>query len=289
MANQNKADEQNNNSIGTIPFALSPAYANGDKVIDGSTEMGKELIQEATAPLTTKFDGKSLCTLTLFLENIEHQAYSSNWNDILTIPDAQGVRNNLVHYYGLVSLANVRANALTYIGKSTRNSQNSTHMYTCLTASLTKKFLQKVQRKSNSYCFGNKRTPDGPCFLMVLIQQCTKDIGLTITRIRHKLSLLDSYLASNDFDIEKLHFYVRIHQMALQSHGEEENYPELLMNLFKAYTTVDDNSFRALMDHYYDDYMDGRKDFTVDTLLEVAREGYKWRVVDNRWRVHVTE
>ena len=284
--NQNEADK-NNNSVGKVPFALSPAHANGDKIINGFTKMGQALIQEASTPLKTKFDGKSLLNLTTFLRDIEHQAYRSNWNDILTIPDPKGVRKHLVHYYGLVTLANVRVNALTYIGKSTRNAQNSSHMYTCLTGSLTKKFHQKIRQKSHLYCFGEERTPDGPSFLKVLIQQSAKDIGLTAARIRHKLSRLDSYLVSIDFDIEKFHLYVRIHKMALQSHGED--YPELLMNLFKAYIGVDDNSFRALMDHNYDRYMDGSLDFTVYTLLEAAEKGYIWRVADNRWRVHVTK
>jgi uncharacterized protein YjdB len=69
-------------------FSLTPAQAD-NKVINYTSSEGKKLFILATAKLNIEFDGNP-ANLKIFLESLCHCAHTSNWLQIMPIPDQTG-------------------------------------------------------------------------------------------------------------------------------------------------------------------------------------------------------
>ena len=97
----------------TFTFATTPAEAN-DQPLDMSSAIGQKFFKTATEPLATPFDGttQGLC---LFLYFVAQQAELQNWAKIIMIPDANGIDRDLLKDHRLLTLADIRAHAETYL------------------------------------------------------------------------------------------------------------------------------------------------------------------------------
>ena len=119
------------------PFALAPRR--NDHVLDWTNPAHTKQYYKATSPLDTteKFDGQpnKIC---LFLAHVEDRAQQFNWQSILTIPvGLPHTSYNLVRDYGRMSLQDMQAKALTYVGIQGREAQESYMLYNFLIESLT--------------------------------------------------------------------------------------------------------------------------------------------------------
>ena len=79
-------------------FALTPAQAD-NKVINYTSSEGKKMYTLATRKLNIPFDGNPI-NWEAFLESIKEQADSSNWEQIMMIPDNQGTLQSVIDKYG---------------------------------------------------------------------------------------------------------------------------------------------------------------------------------------------
>jgi len=70
---------------------------------------------------------------------------------------------------------------------------------------------------------------------------------------------------------------------ALMSCGETSS--DLLTNLFTAYEAVEDKVFHDYMIGQQDQYHDGRVDFDVDSLMDLALNKYKMLVESKKWNL----
>jgi hypothetical protein len=83
-------------------------------------------------------------------------------------------------------------------------------------------------------------------------------------------------MLSLNCDIEKFNLHVRVQRDALMSRSETSS--DLLTKLFTAYEAVEDKVFHDYMVGQQDQYHDGRVDFCVDSLMDLALNKFKMLV-----------
>ena len=274
------------NAPAAFVFALTPILANPDPVDYNSNE-GMKLYKSATEKLNHTFDGET-GSLRLFLQALQQRADAFGWASILTVPDDQNIGRNLITEYGRVSMANVVAHAAAHVHTHTRDAQNSAQLFTCIYDSLSLEALLKVSTDSAAYRLVSPTdhtfvVASGAAFLKLLITRCTVDTRSTVATIRRTLSALDQYMLSVNCDIEKFNLHVRVQRDALMSRGETSS--DLLTNLFTAYEAVEDKVFHDYMVGQQDQYHDGRVDFCVDSLMDLALNKFKMLVESKRWNL----
>ena len=274
------------NAPAAFVFALTPALANPDPVDYNSNE-GMKLYKSATEKLNHTFDGET-GSLRLFLQALQQRADAFGCASILTVPDDQKIGRNLITEYGRVSMANVVAHAAAHVHTHTRDAQNSAQLFTCIHDSLSLEALLKVSTDSATYRLVSPIdhtfvVASGAAFLKLLITRCTVDTRSTVATIRRTLSALDQYMLSVNCDIEKFNLHVRVQRDALMSRGETSS--DLLTNLFTAYEAVEDKVFHDYMVGQQDQYHDGRVDFCVDSLMDLALNKFKMLVESKRWNL----
>jgi hypothetical protein len=272
----------------TYTFSLTPAL-NNTRPVDYSTSAGMKIYKSAIEKLNHMFDGE-VGNLRLFLQALQQRSDSFGWDGILTVPDNDGIGRNLLSEYGRVTMENVTAHAMTYVHSATRSGQNSAQLFTCIYDSLSLSALLKVSTDATSYRLKSVATPgipsstiaSGACFLKLLITRCSVDTRATVTNLRKSLISLDVYMLSINCDIEQFNQHVRIQRDALLSRGETTS--DLLINLFTAYVAVEDQIFSNYMISQQDQYHDGRVDFTVDSIMQLALDKYYVLVEAKRWK-----
>ena len=260
-------------------FALTPAQAD-NLVIDYTSSEGKKLYTLATTKLNIAFDG-SPSTLKIFMESLRQHAHSSNWAQIMTIPDSQGIPRSIVDEYGLITMEDVRAHVDTYFWLQGRDAQNSYQLYTCLAHSITPEAAEKVNSDLSKYLLGPKKDPSGVCYLYALIKIATLHTRATVNTIRTSLFTLEKHMIRVNYNIETFNLYVKTQRQSLMSSGEPV--AGLITNLFLAYDCVPDPVFKAYMTTQQDAYVDSREDFSEDRLMEVALNKFRILVESDRW------
>ena len=120
---------------GPTAFALSPALASSNALLNYNSSEGIKIYNKATAPMDVLYNGGS-GNLRLFLSKVQQKANQYGWNRILEIQ--QGSQTlNLVSSDGQVELLSIRAQALVLEAAAPRDTQNSSQMYLFLKTSIT--------------------------------------------------------------------------------------------------------------------------------------------------------
>ena len=127
---------------------------------------------------------------------------------------------NLVHNYGQMSLQDVQAKALTYVGMQGREVQDSYMLYNFLIESLTDSFKAKVLLYKQDYTItplgGQPAMKDRPTLLKRLIMLTYIDNWATTAHIRETLIDMAYQLTNLQGDITAFNDWVReqFHQLA---------------------------------------------------------------------------
>ena len=186
-------------------FALAPALLDQDQPWDYSTRVGQTLYAQATAELPYTFEGKK-SSLAAFLQAIRSRADQFGWHDIFDITvgqDANGNQQfrNLLMHYGEIELQNIRDDAVKdYIGQQTRNAQVSHQIFQCLQKSIDKTVADRMVTEQSKYMI--QGTPDGPSYLMVLIQTFFVVTEAEPTQLR--LHIAEAYvrIAEHEYNVD---------------------------------------------------------------------------------------
>ena len=189
---------------------------------------------------------------------------------------------SLLTEYGRLTATDVQNHAETYIGTGGWPDQNSAQMFTCLSHSLTEEAKERLKSQSTPYRIGVEELADGPCYLKLIIQKCTTASRATVATIRNSLSALPAYMESIEGNVKKFNKHVRVLQDSLHQRGEE--CPDLLINLFAAYRTIQETDFKDYMRLQHTLYIDGKVDFEVEELMEVASNQYKMLIESGTWK-----
>jgi hypothetical protein len=235
----------------------------------------------ATKELQVKFDRKSQ-SLKPLLSALHDHSINHGWNRILVVPSNLAVTGSpsyhLLIQYGKLSLAQVRAHALTYANSQTREQQDSLQLYQCIQATLTQEAKVAIALQAQDYIVAGKES--GACLLKVLIDLASIDTQATTRFLRSRLMKLDEYMVTCNSNIETFNRYVKDQTNSLHARGEETL--DLVVNLFIGYLAVSDKKFVDYFLRRRDDYDHGIL-VDAEALMRLALLQYRALVDSGEW------
>ena len=277
-----------------MAFAISPANAHANNIVNFATAAGAKLYKQATTGL---FDGGDLYDLhaerlKTFLDSFQDRIVEQSWTSTFSIPEhivvppAAGPApppaptHLLTQAYGRVSLAQVRTYVDSFIGQN-RISQNSYMSYMCLMASLNEDAKAQVNLRREDFIIDD--VGSGPLLLKVIISLAYVDTEATVMVLRQRLSDLHIHIADFNGDIIKFNSYVKATLQGLHARGERTL--DLLPNLFKAYETVSDENFLEMIRCRKNAYEEGDSpNLSATQLMDWARLKYQGLVEAKKWQ-----
>ena len=233
-------------------FALSPAHAVPgflDFTKSEHHKIYKSGIRSVTAsddPFTCEAD-----PLFQFLRDVEDRSNKMGWmNGILDVVISQEGDeveevDNLILNYGTITLDQVIESEKRYIALQQRKAQDTYMLYQCLMSSLSSDAKKKVMIWADQYQIDIEDTKysSGVALLKVIICESHLDTNATTNQIRTRLLTLDMYITTVNCDIGKFNQYVKLLVQSLTARNQSTS--DLLINLFKGYSAVRDEVFRA--------------------------------------------
>jgi hypothetical protein len=154
-------------------------------------------------------------------------------------------------------------------------------LYNFVSNSITDTAMTELTLESSKYMCGTNA--DGACFLKLLISKVQVDTISTVNVLRAAISKLDTKVVEYKGDLKQFHTYVKTLKTSMESYGE--SYPELLVNLFNAYQTVEDEDFHAYVMMRKGMWEDGTVSFTANQLMNLVENHYKARVENGTWKM----
>jgi hypothetical protein len=278
-------------------FALAPALANTATFIDVTSTSGTKHFKGATEPLNKQpFDFADSSDLQVFLDLVLKKSQVWGWNTIFTIPVTNAVtglttNHSLISEYGVIPLASVRTQAMSYYANPTKQAQDSFMACQCLLGSLTLDFLKLITADSTDYHLppivaDDGPVPSGPLLLKLIISQAHVDSRATVTHIRTSLTMLDAKMIELDSNVETFNVYVKAQIKNLSARGETPN--DLLTNLFKGYKVADDVEFADFIRRKENAYEEG-EDINPNNLMADSLTKYKARKLVDKWSAPTKE
>jgi hypothetical protein len=222
-----------------------------------------------------------------FLDCVRDRVDIFGWNAVLEVPifaaDAAAPIVNLLNNYGQVSLTDCTIHATDYMEERDRMAQNASMMYHFLFASLTPEARIKVSIDPSVYTvIGIK---DGLCFLRTIISKAQLDTMGTVEMLRSSLGELPTKIVEVAGNIVEFHQHVNTLLNALDSYGQA--YPELILNLFKAYKLIEDKEFSTFIMITRYGYIANPNGYNPRTLMEGVENDYKIRVESGTWSSNI--
>jgi hypothetical protein len=273
-----------NPAASAATFALSPALASQGVFLDLSTSSGTKLFKHGCEALPQAFDFSDSTQLHVFLDYVLAKSRVHGWSRLFTVPvqvDGAMTQQNMLESYGVVTLAAVTADALTYVDTHTKTAQDSFMLYQCIHASLTKEFLNSITTESTSYHLGRDRLPVGAAFFQVIIMKTHVDSRAAVSYLRSALSTLDAKMVELDSDVTLFNQCVKRLLQDLSARGETSH--DNLENVFKGYGVVTDSQFRDFATRKLDAWEDGGN-LTVEALLEAGETKHKTLLLRKQWK-----
>jgi hypothetical protein len=252
-------------------------------------------INPRAEPLSRSFDSVDPSDLQVFLDLLKTKSKVQGWSGIFTVPVAvDGVTTNhsLLHNYGVIPLASVALDTVTYVNAQSKVAQDSFMLFQCIFASLDTDFLKLVTTEAPLYHIidtRDPREPPIPCgalLFKIIIRKAHVDTRATVSFIRTALSSMDTKMMALDSDISKFIAYVKNQVIALEA--REETITDLLVNVFKGYVTAQDPEFALFIKRKKDGYDEGG-DITVTSLMDAAENKFKTRVLLKTWSAPTKE
>jgi hypothetical protein len=158
-----------------------------------------------------------------FIDKFKNRALNQGWAAICTIPvtPANHVAGttiptyDLLEQFGRMSLADIKAHALTYQFRQGRAAQNSHQMYQFAYASLDDLTQGKVAILEKNYYLQDPANPtvklfNDPLYIKTIIGCAHVDTRATAAYIRSTLAKLPAKIAELDFDIDEFSLYVKL-------------------------------------------------------------------------------
>ena len=267
-----------------VAFSLTPATSIGG-IIDYGTSRGRKLYASATAKLEEEPFDCVAEDLYSFLKALKDRAREFGWDEpgvgILSIPDDPihpTEFKSLIDQHGEIELERIRVFEESYIEEAIRPAQDTTQLYRCLMASMSKEGKKKILIWESQYTINGLGS--GNLLLKIIVRESHLDTNATSASIRTKLTDLDRYLPTKGHDITKFNTYVKLLIDGLRSRGETSH--DLLVNLFKGYMACSDREFVAYIKRKQDLFEEGTP-IQVDHLMKNAADKYKTLLQKGKW------
>jgi len=179
--------------------------------------------------------------------------------------------------YEQLTLQQVQDHASTYIDEE-RQAQNNAQLYHCLMNSLTKEPEAKVMIWRWDYTVLD--APSGVALLKITIIESHVDTCSIVLHIKEKLSSLDIYIQTINYDIVKFDSYVKDLLALLSARGQATL--DLLAFILKAYKKVPDKDFCNYIKAKQNEYEEGN-DLDAVILMKQASNKFKALVQESSW------
>jgi hypothetical protein len=190
------------------------------------------------------------------------------------------IDRNILDNYGTVTLYECQVHAAGYmIAAITREGQNSVMLYNFLFDSLTTEGLNKVNIDPEVFTINDEQ--DGLCFLRTIITKAQMDTIGTVQTLRSAIGALPTKIVEMTANIEEFHQHVNTLTNTLDSYGQ--TYPELIMNLFKSYTLIEDNEFKTYILYLRFGYNANPQEYNPRILMNNVENAYKLRIEEGTW------
>jgi hypothetical protein len=263
-----------------VVFAITPGVINADTLWNYGTSEGRKDFIASTLPLSPLYDGNA-GGLKITLKMIDGRGEAFGWGaQLLTVPDSNGVGRKLTTQYGMLTLANVRAHAATYVGTETRTYQASKQLATCIEASLTKSIHLKLMLRAADYTING--IEEGACMLKTLISVVSIETRATVSCVRTALKSLPSLMDDMNSDITL--FNVAVGELIDKLNSMDETSDDLLNHLFEAYQTVADKKFVDYIAEKESKWEDNSiEDLLPATLMTMAEDKFKTLTQKKLW------
>jgi hypothetical protein len=235
---------------------------------------------KATEPMETKYDG-SAKGLLMFITKVEQKAELFGWAPILTIPTATMGNLSLLDHYGQITLADIKAHAITYMNAESRQRQDSFHLKAFLGASLNDTFMMRVLAHKDQYLVGGIQ--HGPSLFRVILSLVGLHTKATVAVINASLRKLPMKMEECGSDIVSFNEYVVNQCSELTARGKVAQ--DLVSLLFEAYNTASNNQFRTYMSQKWQNVLDGTTcELNAYEVMSMAEEYYKHRLTTGEWK-----
>ena len=150
--------------------------------------------------------------------------------------------------------------------------------------SLTETARLKIVKESHKYTIDDTRC--GPLLYKFIMSKASIDTRATLSHIRENLASLDVYMAKVSNNIIKFNEYVTEQRLNLKARGGVTH--DLLTNLWKAYSSVQDSAFVSYIQRKRDAYDEG-EDIDVEELMKQAENKFKTLVLEEKWNSKTKE
>lgn len=207
-------------------FALAPATVSG-AFIDYSTPAGIKIFKMAGEKLKSEFDLETN-NFTSFVDNLHSRAIEQGWDKALLLVTQDGTDYNILKNYGTLTHASALTHANKYAFQESRLAQNSTNLFNCLEATLTKEALAIVNAEQHLFTLthGNvvlanpavgavpagAATDEFRCGLLLLwsiINRTTAQTNATISAIINQLTRMNNIMEEQKHDIRQFNTSIR--------------------------------------------------------------------------------
>jgi hypothetical protein len=228
--------------------------------------------------------------LKSFLDNVRQRTAIYGWNDVVNVPTMQLApgagapnMNNVINSYGTVTITECQAHATAYMTARGRTAQNAAMMYHFLFASLTQEARNKVNIDPTVFTILN--ISDGLCFLRTIIGKSQLDTIGTVETLRSRLGELPTKLVEMSGNIIDFHQHVNTVMNALDSYSQ--TYPEVILNLFKAYKQIEEREFATYIMITRHGYNANPAAYQPRTLMETVENHYKLAIESGTWEANM--
>ena len=187
---------------------------------------------------------------------------------------------NLLEKFGAISYNRVKTWVESWIDKPTRATQDDNMLFISLYRSLSKEGLSKMYSKSDKYTVNEKES--GVLFLKVILDTSSLTSNVTIMRHKRQLTQLVELIAGYKWNIPQFNMMVNKTVMSLNQHGSSA--PDLIFQLFPAYLTCPDKTFKAYIEAKQFTFEDGRETITAEGLMNAALHKYNTLQDQGNWK-----
>jgi hypothetical protein len=134
---------------------------------------------------------------------------------------------------------------------------------------------------------GGVKYNSGVALLKVIIRESHLDTNATTYSIQTKLSSLDTYITTVDGDIGRFNQYAKLLIQSLTTRNQETS--DLLINLFRGYSAVSDETLRAWLGRKQNDHEEGEELTPATMLMIAAKNKYDSMMEKGIWNAPTAE
>lgn len=249
------------------------------------------IYNQATKPLAAydadKFDLKNV-GLRGFVNDVSRRVEQYGWGNLLDVTSSiDGKTYDILTQYGHVTMEDVKAKAATISLSKTRNAQDSHMLATFLEESISQSardLLETRYGKDFRHLNTNgKMAPEGISLLycIIMYSQGGENKAKSLT-IRQELCHMDIIMRKHDSNIKDFNTEVKVKLMELERNGETAT--DVIANLFYAYSTASDASFRRYIEFLQHQYEFKGAVTTNESLMSETDAFYNTAITRGRWQ-----